>query len=48
MIRKIVLVLIMSATLAGAVAASTPVPVLIAMGCLIIFALSSVRGEQQG
>jgi hypothetical protein len=47
MIRKIVLILIMGLTLAGAAATSTPIPVLLVMGCLIIFALSVVRGEQQ-
>jgi hypothetical protein len=49
MIRKIVLILIMGVTLAGAAATSTPVPVLLVMGCLIIFALSmAARSEQQG
>jgi len=49
MIRKIVLILIMGVTLAGAAATSTPVPVLLVMGCLIIFALSvATRREKQG
>jgi hypothetical protein len=49
MIRKIVLILIMGVTLAGAATTSTPLPVLLVMGCLIILALSVVmRGEQQG
>jgi hypothetical protein len=48
MIRKIVLVLIMGVTLAGAAATSTPVPVLLAMGCLILWALSvALRRQQQ-
>ena len=49
MIRKIVLILIMGVTLAGAAATSTPVPVLLVMGCLIIFALLvATRREKQG
>ena len=49
MIRKIVLIFIMGVALAGAATTSTPVPVLLVMGCLIIFALSIVmRSEQQG
>ena len=49
MIRKIVLILIMGVTLAGAAATSTPVPVLLVMGCLIIFALLlATRREEQG
>ena len=49
MMRKIVLTLIMSVVLAGAVATSTPLPVLLAMGGLIIWALSiALRSEQQG
>ena len=48
MIPKIVLILIMSATLAGASVTSTPFPVLLAIACLIIVALSvAMRGEQQ-
>ena len=49
MIRKIVLTLIMGVVLAEAAATSTPFPVLLAMGCLIILALSvALRSEQQG
>ena len=49
MIRKIALVLIMGVALAGAATTSTPVPVLLVMGCLVIFALSvAMRSEQQG
>ena len=48
MMRKIVLTLIMGVVLAGAVTTSTPFPVLLAMGCLILWALSvALRGEQQ-
>ena len=49
MMRKFVLTLIMGVVLAGAVATSTPFPVLLAMGFLIIWALSiALRSEQQG
>ena len=49
MMRKIVLILIMGVTLAGAAATSTPIPVLLVMGCLIILALSAaMHSEQQG
>jgi len=49
MIRRIFLILIMGAALAGAATTSTPVPVLLVMGCLIIFALFvAMRSEQQG
>ena len=49
MIRKIVLIFIMGVALAGATATSTPLPVLLMMGCLIIFALFvALRHEQQG
>ena len=49
MMRKFVLRLIMGVVLAGAVATSTPFPVLLAMGFLIIWALSiALRSEQQG
>jgi len=49
MIRKIALILIMGVALAGAANTSTPIPVLLVMGCLIIFALSvAMRSEQQG
>jgi hypothetical protein len=49
MIRKIVLVLIMGVVLAGAAATSTPLPVLLVMGCLILWALPvALRSEQQG
>ena len=48
MIRKIVLILIMGVTLAGAAATSTPFPVLLVMGCLILLALSvALRTEQR-
>jgi len=47
--RKIVLTLIMGVALAGAAVTSTPLPVLLVMGFLIIWALSvALRGEQQG
>lgn len=49
MIRRILLTAIMGMSLAGAAVTSTPVPVLLVMGCLIIIALSiAVRREQQG
>ena len=49
MMRKIVLTSIMGIALAGAVTTSTPFPVLLAMGFLIIWALSvALRSEQQG
>jgi hypothetical protein len=49
MMRRIVLTAIMGLSLAGAAVSSTPVPVLLVMGCLIIIALSiAVRREQQG
>ena len=49
MMRKIVLTLIMGVALAGAAISSTALPVLLAMGCLILLALSvALRSEQQG
>jgi hypothetical protein len=49
MMRRIVLTAIMGMSPAGAVVTSTPIPVLLLMGCLIIIALSiTVRREQQG
>jgi hypothetical protein len=49
MMRRIFLTLIMGVTLAGAAATSTPFPVLLAMGFLIIFAFFLSRhSEQQG
>ena len=49
MIRKMALLLIMSVVMAGAAATSTPFPVLLAMGCLILGALSvALRSEQHG
>lgn len=49
MIRKVVLILIMGLALAGATVTSTPFPVLLVMGCLILWALSvTLRSEQQG
>ena len=49
MIRKMVLISIMGVALAGAAVTSTPLPVLLAMGFLIILALSvALRSEQQG
>jgi len=49
MMRRVFLIFIMGVTLAGAAATSTPFPVLLAMGCLIIWALSvALRSEQQG
>ena len=49
MIRKIALMFIMGMALAGAAATSTPVPVLLVMGFLIIWALSvALRREQEG
>jgi hypothetical protein len=48
MVRKIVLILIMSIALAGAAVTSTPLPVLLVMGFLILWALSvALRSEQQ-
>jgi hypothetical protein len=47
MIRKVFLLILMGVPLVGAAAAKTPVPVLLAMGCLIVFAASlSNRSEQ--
>jgi hypothetical protein len=49
MMRKIVLTSIMVIALAGAAVTSTPLPVLLVMGCLILWALSvALRSEQQG
>ena len=49
MFRRIVLIAMMSAILAGATTTSTSIPVLLMMGCLIVLALfASIRGEQQG
>jgi len=49
MIRKMVLILIMGMVLIAAATAATPPPVLLAMGCLIVFAFFHTRyGEQQG
>ena len=49
MMRKMVLTLIMGMVLAGAAVTSTPFPVLLVMGCLILWALSvAMRSEQQG
>lgn len=49
MMRKIVLTSIMGIALAGAAVTSTPLPVLLVMGCLILWALSvALRSEQQG
>lgn len=49
MMRRIFLTLIMGVVLAAAVTTSTPLPVLLAMGCLILWALSvALRSEQQG
>ena len=49
MMRKIVLILVMGVVAVGAAATSTPFPVLLVMGCLIICALSlALRREQQG
>jgi hypothetical protein len=48
-IRKIFLIFIMGLLLAGAAIISTPLPVLLAMGALIIFARSiAIGSEQQG
>ena len=48
MMRKIVLTLIMGVALAGAAISSTPLPVLLAMGYLILLALSvALRSEQK-
>lgn len=48
MIRRTVLIAIMGIAFVGAAVTSTAVPVLLAMGCLILFALSvAMRGEQQ-
>ena len=49
MLRKIVLVGVMCIPLMGALTTQTSVPVLLAMGCLILFALSvALRSEQNG
>lgn len=49
MLRKIVLTLIMGVVFAGAAATSTPLPVLLEMGGLIIWAhFAALRREQQG
>ena len=48
MMRRIFLILIMGVVLVGAAATSTPFPVLLVMGCLIVWALSvALRSEQQ-
>jgi hypothetical protein len=47
MIRKIFLILIMGLLLAGAAITSTPLPVLLAMGGLVIFALVIAIGSEQ-
>ncbi len=47
MIRKVFVLILMSVPLAGAVNTATPIPVLLAMGGLIIFALTvATRSEQ--
>jgi hypothetical protein len=49
MMRRLFLVFIMGMVLVGAAITSTPFPVLLAMGFLILFALSvATRSEQQG
>ena len=49
MIRKVALILVMGVALTGAAATSTPFPVLLVMGFLILWALSvALRGEQHG
>jgi hypothetical protein len=49
MMRRIFLTLIMGIVLAGAAVTSTPLPVLLVMGCLILWALSiAMRSEQRG
>ena len=49
MIRRLFLVFVMGMVLVGAATTSTPFPVLVAMGFLILFALSvSTRSEQEG
>ena len=46
MIRKVVLLMLMTVPLAGAATTATPIPVLLAMGALIIFALTvATRSE---
>ena len=48
MVRKLALIFIMGMAVAGAAATSTPFPVLLVMGVLIIGALSAaLRSEQQ-
>jgi hypothetical protein len=47
MMRRIFLTLIMGVVLAGAVTTSTPFPVLLAMGCLMLWALSVAAQRQQ-
>lgn len=47
MIRKLFLLIIMGIPLIGAAAVTTPVPVLLAMSCLIIFAVSLTSRSEQ-
>jgi hypothetical protein len=49
MFRKMILVAFMCMTLLGAATTTTPFPVLVGMGCLILLALSvAMRSEEQG
>jgi hypothetical protein len=49
MITKVGFITIMGVVLVGAAAAATPVPVLVAMGSLIVFALSvALYRDRQG
>ena len=49
MLRKLVLISIMGIALAGAAVTSTPLPVLLVMAFLILWALSlALRREQRG
>ena len=47
MIRKFVLLMLMSVPLAGATATDTPIPVLLAMGGLILFTLTVAKRSEQ-
>ena len=49
MFRRMVLVVFMCIILWGAAATTTPAPVLVAMGCLTLFAISvAMRSEERG
>ena len=49
MFRRMVLVVFMCITLCGAATTTTPVPVLVGMACLTLFAISvAMRSEERG